>query len=139
MDDPLPNRRSVRIPGFSYRSNGAYYITIGAFDRGHIFGQVVDGICRHSTIGTVVNHIWNRLADRWQGVTLDEYSVLMPNHFHGIIWIDDSVSAKIPRIGDIVGSFKSDATKMARRAVGDPQLELWQRSYMIMLCAMRTI
>ena len=39
----IHHRRSIRLKGYDYSSNGLYYITICAQDRENLFGDVVVG------------------------------------------------------------------------------------------------
>ena len=55
----------------------------------------------------IVDDEWNQIPNRYSHVDLDEY-VIMPNHIHGIIIINDlktvgATPAVAPTVGDIVG------------------------------------
>jgi REP element-mobilizing transposase RayT len=68
----------------------------------------------------------------------------MPNHVHGIVFIDDRKGLAIPRVakprtfaagtepgslGAIVGMFKALSTKKIRNAPDAPKSPIWQRNY----------
>ena len=55
-----------------------------------LFGEIVDGAMRLNELGQAVEAVWCDLPDRFHHVSLDEY-VIMPNHFHGILFITDVV------------------------------------------------
>jgi putative transposase len=92
---------SARLPGWDYGSNGLYYITICTQNRVHYFGEIVSG--QHSetqnsetqniaslhptVIGEVAYHNWLDIPKHFSFVELDEF-VIMPNHIHGIIFIN---------------------------------------------------
>ncbi len=37
------HRRSLRLPGYDYSQPGAYFVTICAYQRQCIFGEIIDG------------------------------------------------------------------------------------------------
>ena len=95
----LPQRKRNRLPGYDYRQNGAYFITICTKDRYEIFGEIVanpdtgagvgDDACivpqiRLTPYGKVVEKYISRISG------LETY-VIMPNHIHMIIAIRDSM------------------------------------------------
>jgi hypothetical protein len=38
----LPQRRSVRLPGYDYTQAGAYFVTLCTHNRAWLFGQIID-------------------------------------------------------------------------------------------------
>ena len=58
---------------------------------------------------------------------LDEY-VVMPNHLHGIIFINDSDEKRKP-LGQLMGAFKTKTTKQTNLTLGTLYQMLWQRSF----------
>lgn len=82
------HRRSIRLRGYDYSSVGAYFVTICVQGRECLFGDVADGVMCLNDAGRMVEHVWSALPERFPGVALDE-CVIMPNHFHGIIVIND--------------------------------------------------
>jgi len=88
------HRRSIRLPGYDYTAAGAYFITICTQGRECLFGQVVDGEMRVNALGDIVRAEWKKTAALRAEIELGPYAV-MPNHFHGIIWmIDDRCSSR---------------------------------------------
>jgi hypothetical protein len=87
-------RRSIRLPGWDYRSRGAYFVTIATQGRECLFGEVVDGEMVLSDFGNVVVEEWERTAQLRPYVRLDAF-VVMPNHVHGIIWILDNDTTNV--------------------------------------------
>ena len=107
-----------------------------------------------NNLGKIVEEEWLKTKQIRTYVDLDYY-VIMPNHFHGIIIVEqsnDNVGATrrvarnneeraIQRIaptkqtlisnslGSIIGQFKSRVTKKLRELSGDPELKIWQRNY----------
>jgi putative transposase len=86
-------RRSIRLKGYDYRQEGAYFVTICTQDRECLFGQVVEGQMRVNPFGEIVAWAWNDLPNHNPHDELDAF-VVMPNHVHGIVLIvDDLVGA----------------------------------------------
>ncbi len=80
------HRRSIRLKGYDYSQPGAYFVTICAQNREHMFGEVVGGEMRLNDAGRMVERWWLKLNDKFPNVRTDVY-VIMPNHFHGIVVI----------------------------------------------------
>ena len=144
-DPEKHHRRSIRLPGWDYRSRGAYFVTIATQGRECLFGEVVDGEMVLSDFGNVVVEEWERTAQLRPYVRLDAF-VVMPNHVHGIIWIVDDDTAMVvgaqrrcapttppnvlPRsLGAIVRAFKSAVTKRINLMRETPGAPVWQRNY----------
>ena len=107
------HRRSIRLKHYDYSRNGAYFVTLCTFDRGCYFA-------RFPQLRDIVDGQWNMIPERFPNVELDEY-VIMPNHFHRIVVIQD-IRRDTPcgypdpsgypsptrvSLGDIVGAYKS--------------------------------
>ncbi len=88
------HRRSIRIDGFDYSSHGAYFITICSHDRSCVFGEIIHDRVVLNKYGNIVVDEWMKSAQIRDEIQLDEF-VVMPNHFHGIVWIvgNESVGA----------------------------------------------
>jgi putative transposase len=74
----------MRLRGYNYSDNGAYFLTMCAYERRFLFGGVVQGEVQLSEAGRMVKEQWHDLPNRFDGVELDEF-VVMPNHVHGIL------------------------------------------------------
>jgi putative transposase len=86
FDPQKPHRRSIRLPGYDYSSEGAYYVTIVTQGRECLFGEIVDGEMRINEYGEIVQKWWNEIPIHFPNVQLGAF-VMMPNHIHGIIFI----------------------------------------------------
>jgi len=80
------HRKSIRLGGYDYASAGAYFITICTHQCQCLFGEVINGIMQLRSYGTIAATEWVRSADLRQEIELGEW-VVMPNHFHGIVFI----------------------------------------------------
>ena len=142
----MPNRKSTRLKGYDYSQPGGYFVTITIQNNVPILGTIVDAEVHLSPIGIIVRDEWIRTELVCPYVPLGEY-VIMPNHLHGIIilnereqpWIslDQGFPNKLkaPRgpaqgsLGAIIGQFKSVSTKRVNQFRSSPGRKLWQRNY----------
>nr|WP_229638581.1 transposase [Waterburya agarophytonicola] len=99
----------------------------------------------------VLNQYGNVVADEWKKssvirkeIKLDEW-VVMPNHFHGIVIINNTTvgangrspllrgcthpQMKPKSLSSLMAGFKSIATKKINILRGTPGTPLWQRNY----------
>lgn len=139
-ENSLPQRRSIRLPGFDYASDGAYFITICTFDHSFLFGEIIGAEMSLNSTGRLVQEEWLALPRHRPSVTLDEYMV-MPNHFHGIFWIQEAGTARrapteekfgrpmAGSLASIVRAFKAATPRRYREASRAPSHRLWQRGY----------
>lgn len=79
-------RRSIRLKQYDYSQAGVYFITICTHQREHLFGEIVDGVMQLNEFGVIAQEEWQKTALIRGEIELGEF-VIMPNHFHGIIWI----------------------------------------------------
>ncbi len=122
-DPDRPNRQSMRLPTYDYTSAGAYFVTICADQRKPLFEQPELHRCLVET--------WQRLPDRFPGITLDEF-VVMPDHVHFILWLDGP-GENAPLLSRVVGAYKSLTTVAwlnyhKARGIRCSQ-HLWQKGY----------
>jgi len=91
--DPIKHhRRSIRLKGYDYSQAGAYYVTIVVHHRECLFGEVVNGEMRLNQYGEIVQAEWLELPKRLGFVMLGVF-IVMPNHFHGILFFLEGVGA----------------------------------------------
>ncbi len=93
-DPEKHDRRSIRLKGYDYRGPGAYYVTINAQNKACLFGDVVDGEMVSNDAGRMIEAKWHALPARFPTVQLDAF-VVMPNHIHGIIVLNDADSSAV--------------------------------------------
>ena len=84
----IHHRRSIRLPDYDYAAGGVYFVTVCVQGRENLFGQVVDGTMMLSEAGRMVDGVWCELPNRYSGIEIDTH-VVMPDHFHGIVSIDN--------------------------------------------------
>ena len=145
------HRRSIRLPGYDYTQSGAYFVTLLTQGRLCRFGNIVNGEMRLNDVGKIAAQSWVWLEQQYPYVKLDEW-VIMPNHFHGIIWItndipgrggsrtaptttntqtfdDETVVKSQKPLGRLIGAFKTVSTKQINMLNNTPGMPLWQRNY----------
>ena len=138
----LHGRRSVRMRGYDYGQTGAYFVTVCAAGRECLFGEVVGDEMHSSKAGEIVAEEWLRCAFLRPRVTLDAF-VVMPNHLHGILVLDDEGRGTVHRaptseafgkptsdtVPTIVRYFKAATTRRINLWRGTPAAGVWQRGY----------
>ena len=85
---------SARWQTWDYGSNGAYFITICTQNRRHFFGEIIDStipdesIMHLNDMGEMAEKYWVEIPQYFPFVSLGNF-VIMPNHMHGILIIDN--------------------------------------------------
>ena len=153
FDPQLHHRRSIRLKGYDYTRPEAYFVTLCAWRRDCMFGEVVGGEVRLSALGQIVRDEWLRSIEIRREIRLyeDEF-VVMPNHFHGIVWIVESVGVdrieivgadgvrpnntgvchtplrRVPRsLSSFIAGYKASVTHRAQQELNITGI--WQRNY----------
>lgn len=149
------HRRSIRLPGYDYSQQGAYFVTICTQDRMCLFGDIEDGEMTLNQYGSAVQDEWLRTPEIRAEIQTGEF-VVMPNHFHGIVLICGGeadvcrgtacralmectarraptverfgrpISGSLPTI---VRAFKSAVTRRINGIRRTPGEQVWQRNY----------
>ena len=88
------HRKSIRLDGYDYSRQGAYFVTICTQNRKHLFGKIINGKIELNEAGIMIQNIWNELPTRFDNILLDEHTI-MPNHTHGIIIINQNPPKQI--------------------------------------------
>jgi putative transposase len=86
FDPEKHHRRSIRMQKYDYSQSGAYYVTIVAWQRECVFGEVVNRDMALTKYGLVAKQQWEKLPKRFPNIELGAF-IIMPNHMHGIIVI----------------------------------------------------
>ena len=133
------NRRSIRLKGYDYAQEGAYFVTVCTRQQQCLFGSIRDGRMRLNDAGRAVRDCWNDLPRHYPHVKMDAM-VVMPNHVHGIVVLLDAVGAglkpapttrqgKRHALPEIVRGFKTFASRRVNQLRGTPGIPIWQRNY----------
>jgi REP element-mobilizing transposase RayT len=94
FDPQKHHRRSIRLKGYDYSSEGAYYVTIVAEGRVCLFGEIIDGEMHLNDYGKIVQKWWDEIPNHFPNVVLGVF-IIMPNHVHGIIFILDDRKGEV--------------------------------------------
>jgi REP element-mobilizing transposase RayT len=86
FDPQKHHRRSIRLKGYDYSQEGAYYVTIVTQGRVCLFGEIIDGEMHLNAYGEIIQKWWYEIPIHFPNVELGAF-VIMPNHVHGIIFI----------------------------------------------------
>ncbi len=88
----LHHRKSIRLKGYNYAECGAYFVTICAQNREHLFGGIQNGEMILNDLGKTAEQCWGEIPEHYPNVELYELAI-MPNHVHGILMIGGTVGA----------------------------------------------
>lgn len=129
----FPQRKSIRLKGYSYSHKGAYFITICVKGRRSILSGIV-GCGVHdapqiilSEYGIIAKKYIDTMSQRYDNIFIDRY-VIMPNHIHMIIIVqDNNGSSQAPNpTNETVPKFISLFKRYCNREYGE---NIWQRSF----------
>jgi REP element-mobilizing transposase RayT len=136
-------RKHNRLPDYNYSNPGYYFITICTKDKIPFFGSLNDYGLNLNALGKIVHEYWTIIPNLFGYVSLDEF-VFMPNHIHGIIVIEPSITTNVVRDADlrplrgvkrskmliptIIHGFKSTVTRKINKQFPKSGFA-WQRSY----------
>jgi len=139
------NRKRNRLKDYDYSTNNYYYVTICSKNRDECFGVIKNGLIKLNKYGKIVKKQWLWLVKQYRYIKLDEY-IVMPNHFHGILIINNenvvgtgrdpknvgtgrdlSLQYKIKSLSELIGAFKTTSSKLIHEnGLAD---FAWQRSF----------
>jgi putative transposase len=133
-------RKSSRLSGYDYSQEGAYFVTVCVQGRQDLLGTIIDATTRLSPAGHMIGKWWSELERKFPSVKIDPYHVVMPNHFHGILFNSATIASGAkgghagPPLQKIVQWFKTMTTNEYIHGVkehGWPSFKgnLWQRSF----------
>lgn len=133
MEEKFPHRKQLRLKEYDYSQEGYYFITICTQNKKHILGKIINGIdkpvgancvrpiMKLSKIGHIINKEINKISKIYDNIFIDEY-VIMPNHIHLIIEIEDGRTQFAPTISQIIKQYKGSITKQLNYSI-------WQKSF----------
>lgn len=115
------HRRSIRLKGYDYSQEGAYFVTIVTWRREFLFGEIVNQEMRLSPYGEIVQKWWEEIPVHFPNVEIGAF-VIMPNHVHGIIYIFDERRGTVPVPDDNGGISISENKDMSGENLGGENL-----------------
>ena len=133
----LPERKPNRLATFDYSRGGAYFLTICTQDRKRILSKIVgtkvgDGAydipqIQLTRIGKIVEK-YILSTSNIKGVSVVEY-VIMPNHIHLILCVDDDGTSRAPsptKQNSIASHTVSTLKRFVNKEIGE---NIFQRSF----------
>jgi len=150
-----PKRKLTRLKQYNYSQPGYYYVTICTYNRNLLFGKISNTYkesvgSQHAVTDTIpdkipkikINQYGKIVCEEWKNtqclrnnVELDQF-MIMPNHIHGIIILNDTGAARCAPTGLVSGSlsaiihsFKSAVTKRINKLRQTTTPPIWQRNY----------
>ena len=86
-------RRSIRLRGYDYSLAGGYFVTTCVKNGECILGKIDEDEVTLNSFGLIFDEEWRRTDLLRREVLLDVYQV-MPNHFHGIVWLRNELKTR---------------------------------------------
>lgn len=80
----IHHRRSIRLKGYDYASEGLYFVTMCVQNRECLFGEIKNDEMVLNDAGRMVEKWYNKTQDKFPDIVCHEM-IIMPNHFH-CIW-----------------------------------------------------
>lgn len=103
---------SARAQWWDYGWNGAYFITICTAGRECIFGKIVNDKMELSRVGILADIFWHTIPRHIQRVELGDF-VVMPNHMHGILILNERASEPASSVQPIVQALHATSLRVA--------------------------
>jgi REP element-mobilizing transposase RayT len=88
----IHKRQSIRLKGYDYSQSGLYFITICCYQRECLFGNIINSQMILNNFGQLIKEEWLKSAEIRKEIELDDF-VIMPNHFHGIVIINQEINS----------------------------------------------
>ncbi|MDD5088399.1 MAG: transposase [bacterium] len=147
MTTDYPQRKRLRLSDYDYSRAGGYFITVCTKDKQSLLGNIESGTSILSDWGKIAQQVWRALPETYPRVELDEF-VVMPNHIHAILFLQDEPSNIAPSVSssrgglseaqpdrasaslsEIIRHFKTTSAKAVNRARRTPGHPVWQRGF----------
>ena len=81
-------RKPTRLKPYDYSNSGWYFVTICTYQHQERFGQIKNELMVLSELGKIAEKCWLDIPKHFPNCELDYY-VIMPNHIHGIVIINN--------------------------------------------------
>ena len=109
----MNQRKNTRLVNYDYASSGAYFVTLVSRLRAPLFGYITHETLTPSPVGIIVEQEWLLLSTRIPLLRLDKFTV-MPNHFHGILWLKPDNTLPLSRI---ISSYKAGVSRLCHQSI----------------------
>ena len=128
-------REPNRLRDYDYSQDGYYFITVCTRDRREFFGNIREAKVDLNRYGEIVNQCWRDLPRHYPNCSLDSF-VIMPNHVHGIIVIDNGNVVgnglkPFPTQGlsEMIRGFKTFSSRKMNEEIKIDNKFQWQKSF----------
>jgi REP element-mobilizing transposase RayT len=115
----FPKRKSTRLKEYDYSQFGYYFISICMKIRKEFFSIIENSIVVLSKFGKIIDEVLINIPS-YYNVEIDCY-IIMPDHIHLIIILDNDESKKNYSLSDVIGKFKSFSCKKIREVLEDDE------------------
>lgn len=116
----MNTRKIIRLQNYDYSTNGAYFITICTKDKRKIFwdnADLQDSTYKLSTYGIIVEKAIKNIPKHYPMINVDNY-VIMPNHIHIILMIDNiGKQMDVPTISIVINQLKGYVSKIIGHSI----------------------
>ena len=86
----MHERKLIRLTGFNYALSRYFFFTIRVKDNSQSLGWIANKSMNLSDNGFIAQEQWNWLGDQYSTIDLISF-IIMPDHIHGIIYIDADI------------------------------------------------
>ena len=110
---------------------GYYFITTCIKNKNIKLGYVIEDNIKLNNFGLIVRDCWRDLPNHYVNIQLD-YFVVMPDHFHGILILNEKSSSnsnKIHCLSEIIRGFKTFSSKRINEQLRGDKKFGWQKSF----------
>lgn len=127
----MPKRKSARLAGFDYSSEGLYFVTVCTKERACILSQVVGcGVLDApqimlTDIGKAVDNQINKMNGIYNNISIRKY-VVMPNHLHMIAEISGGKSGTPCPTNSALSKFVGTLKRFIN---AEAKENIWQKSF----------
>ena len=132
----IRERKQLRLTDHDYSGSFSYFVTICVNDRSDCFGEIVNQKMKLNNYGKIADQQFEWLQNQYPYIKIPKW-IIMPNHVHAIIEIDDNRgrsrpspvmgSTKIKPLPELIGAYKTTTSKKIH-LTGLTGFR-WQRSY----------
>ncbi len=105
-------------------------MTILAHKRLHLFGNIAENdIVLLTKLGKDIESCWRQIPQHFPSAELDVF-VIMPNHLHGILVLNDQVE-HTTSLSVVINMFKGAVTRLARSGAecAEQDSPIWHRGF----------
>ena len=131
MEKCLPERKHTRLRDYDYGTAGAYFVTICTQNRRCLLSRIVGrGLApaeiQYTQYGQIARNQLLLLERRYPALKIDSY-VIMPNHIHAILILEDAEEGRNRTLSDVICAYKSLTTRECKKV--RPIDKLFQTSF----------